>query len=88
MGSSPHLWFCAFKTATFGPKLHVPMDPTPHLCFPACKTAYLAPELVVSMGPSPYQWVLHAKHRDLHQNYKSIWVTAIICGFEHAQQRL
>ena len=39
------------------------------------------------MSPCPYLWLLHAKQRDLHQNDKSIWVPAIICGFVHAKQR-
>ena len=30
MGPSPHLWFCAFKTATLAPKLQVSMGPSPH----------------------------------------------------------
>ena len=33
MGSSPHLWFCAFKTVTLGPKLHVSMGPSTYLWF-------------------------------------------------------
>ena len=47
----------------------------------ACKTATLAPELQVSMGPSPHLWFVHTKQRLLDQNYKSLWVPAIICGF-------
>ena len=43
-GSSPHLWFCALKTATLELKLHVSMCPRPHLWFCACKTACLASE--------------------------------------------
>ena len=33
MGSSPHLWFCACKTATFGPELHVSVGQRPHMWF-------------------------------------------------------
>ena len=46
-----------------------------------CKTATLGRELQVSMGPSPYLRFLHAKQRLLDQNYKSLWVPALICGF-------
>ena len=31
MGSSPHLWFCACKTATLGPELQVSVGPRHHL---------------------------------------------------------
>ena len=33
------------------------------------------------MGPSLHLWILHAKQRLLDQNYKSLWVAALICGF-------
>ena len=33
MGPSSHRWFCAFKTAPLGPKLHVSMGPSPHVWF-------------------------------------------------------
>ena len=57
------------------------MGPRHHLSFCSCNTAWLAPEQFVSMGPSTYLLLLHAKRRDLHQNDKSIWVPALICGF-------
>ena len=57
------------------------MCPRPHPPLCACKTTYLAPELQVSMGPSPHRRFLHAKQRLLDQNYKSLWVPALICGF-------
>ena len=78
--------FVAFacKTATLGPEIQVSMGPRPHLCFFACKTATLAPELQVSIGPSPHLWFVHAKQRLLDQNYKSLWVPAIICSFVHS----
>ena len=47
----------------------------------ACKTAWLASELLVFMDPSPHVWILHAKQRILDQNFKSLWVPALICGF-------
>ena len=53
MGPSPHLRFCAFKTATLAPQLQGSMFPLPHLWFCARKTARLPPKLQVSMGPRP-----------------------------------
>ena len=102
MGPSPHLWFCAFTTATLWPELIVSIGPRPHLSFCACITARLAPEILVSKGPWPqlsfcafkitwlasellvsmsastHLWLLHAKQRLLDQNYKSLWVPALI----------
>ena len=51
---SPHLWFCAFATATLWPELIVSMGPRTHLSFCACKTAWLAPGILVSIGPRPH----------------------------------
>ena len=53
MCPSPHLWFCAFTTATLAPQSQGSMFPLPHLWFCASKTARLAPKLQVSMGPRP-----------------------------------
>ena len=33
------------------------------------------------MCPSPHLWFLHSKQRILDQNFKSLWVPALICGF-------
>ena len=33
------------------------------------------------MCPIPHLWFLHAKQRILDQNFKSLWVPALICGF-------
>ena len=33
------------------------------------------------MCPSPHLWFLHAKQRILDQNFKSLWVPALISGF-------
>ena len=41
----------------------------------------LTPELLVSIGPCPHLWFFHAKQGLLDQNYKSLWVPALICGF-------
>ena len=44
MGSSTHLWLCAFKTANLAPELQVSMCPRPRLWICECKIAFLAPE--------------------------------------------
>ena len=51
------------------------------MSFCAWKTATLAHELLVSMCPCLHLWFLHAKQRILDQNFKSLWVPALICGF-------
>ena len=47
----------------------------------AFKTATLGSELQVSMGPRPHLCFLHSKQLLYHQNCKSLWVPALICGF-------
>ena len=81
MGARPHLWFFAFKIATLAPELQVSMRLIVHLWFCAFKSASFAAEKLVSMDPSPPLWLLHAKLRLYHQNYKSLWVPPLICGF-------
>ena len=76
----------ACKTATLGPELQVSMGPRPHLWFFAFKTATLAPELQVSMGANPHLWFFHAKQQLMDQNYKSLWVPAIMCRFVNVKQ--
>ena len=44
------------------------------------KTATLAPESLVSIVPTPHLLLLYEKQRLLDQNYKSLWVPALICG--------
>ena len=66
------------KTAHLGPELHVPVGSRPHLWFFGFQTAFLASG---SKGPSPHLWFLNAKQRVYDQNYKSLWVPALICGF-------
>ena len=61
MGSSPHMWICAYKTATLELELQVSMGPRHDLSVCACITAGLTSELLVSMGLRPLQWFLHAK---------------------------
>ena len=46
-----------------------------------CKTAAFEAELQVSMCPSSHLWFFHVKQRILDQNFKSLWVPALICGF-------
>ena len=53
------------------------------MSFCACKTATLAPELLVSMCPNPHLSFFHAKQLILDQNFNSLWVPDLICGFEH-----
>ena len=45
------------------------------------QTAPLALELLVSIVPCPHLRFLHANQRPLDQNYKSLWVQALICVF-------
>ena len=53
----------------------------------SCKTATLRPDLQVCMGPRPHLWFLHTQLRILDQNFKSLWVPDLICGFVDAKQR-
>ena len=80
-GSQPLSVVFECKTATFGTELQVSIGPRHDLSFCAWKTATLATQLLVSMCPSPHLWFLHAKQRILDQNFMSLWVPALICGF-------
>ena len=84
MGPSPHLWFCAFTTATLWQELIVSMGHWLHLSFCTCKTAWLVSEILISIGP---RWFLHAKQLLLDQNYKSQSVPGFACWFVNAKQR-
>ena len=57
------------------------MGPRPHLSLCSCKTTRLTSELLVYMGPNFHLWFLHTKLRLYDQNCKSLWVSALICGF-------
>ena len=46
-------------------------------------TATLGPEIQVSMGPRPHLCFFAFKTATAHQNCKSLWVPALICGFMH-----
>ena len=88
MGPSPHLLFFAFTTASLWPELIVSMGPWPYLSLCACKTTRLTSELLVSMGPILRLWFLHAKLRLYDQNYKYLWVPALICCFFRIHNRV
>ena len=63
MGPSPHLLFCACKTATLGLELQDSVDPRPHPCFLHVKQQLLDQNyksLLVS--DLSYRFV-HEKHR-------------------------
>ena len=80
-GTQPSSVVFACKTATFAEELQVSIGPMLRLWFCTFKTATLASELLISMGPSPHLWLLHAKQQLQDQNYKSLCVPTIICGF-------
>ena len=46
-----------------------------------CKTANFGAELQVCMCHSSHLWFLHAQQRTLDQNFKSVRVPDLICGF-------
>ena len=80
-GSQPSCVVFGCNRATFGWEKQVSMSPRHNLSLCACKIAWLAPELLVSMCPNPHLWFLHAKQLILDQNFKYLWVPALICGF-------
>ena len=82
-GSQPSCVVFGCNRATFGQEKQVSMSPRHNLSLCACKIAWLAPELLLSMCSNPHLWFLHAKQRILDQNFKSLWVPDLICGFEH-----
>ena len=66
MGSSPHLWFCACKTATLAYELLVSFGLSPRLCFLHAEQRLLEPNyksLEVPVLSCPF---VHAKQRNLH----------------------
>ena len=65
------------------------MVPRSHLFLVHSKQrAYNQNYYIGSMGPSPHLRFLLEKERLLDQNYKSLWVADITCGFVHSKQRL
>ena len=81
---SPHLWFCACKTAWLASELLVSMGPCPHTWFLDAKQQLLDQNNKSLWVPDLTCHFVHAKPRDLHQNDKSIWVSALLCGSFHA----
>ena len=47
----------------------------------ACKTATFGAKLQVSMDPRPHLWISDGKQPLLDKNNKSLWVSALTCGF-------
>ena len=88
MGSSPHLWFCACKTASLGPELQVSVSPRPHLWICTCKTACLPLESLVSMGPRPHLWICACKTACLPPELQVSMGPSPHLRFLHAKQRL
>ena len=66
---------------TFVPGQQVSMCQRHQLSFCACTTGCLVSEILVSICSRPHLWFLHAKQQVLVQNYQSLWVPGLICGF-------
>ena len=82
-GSQPSRVVFGCKTATYGPEKQVSMDPRHDLSHCECKTTWFASDLLVSMCPNPHLFFFNAIQRIMDQNFKSLWVPDLICGFEH-----
>ena len=87
-GSSSHLWFCAFITATLWPELIVSMGPRPHLSFCAWKTSWLAPELLCLHGLQPSFVVFACKTATLEPEILVSIGPSPHLWFLHTKQRL
>ena len=72
MGSSPHLWFCARKTATLGLELQDSVGPRPHLCFLHVKQRLLDQKNKSLWVPDLTCRFVHGIQRDLQRNDRSI----------------
>ena len=79
-GSQPSSVVFECKTATLGPN-YKSLCPRPRLSICAWKTQWLELKLLVSMRARPHRRFVHAKQHDYHQNYQSLWVPSLICGF-------
>ena len=64
MDSSPHLWFCACKTATLGQELQASVGPRPHLWFFHAKQRLLDQNNKYLWVPDMTCRFVNAKHRD------------------------
>ena len=88
MGSSPHLWFSAFKTATLAPKLQleVPVVPRHHL-WPHIQEC-LAQEQKGYISSSPLVWFCLCKTATLGLECQVSVGPRLHLWFLHAKQRL
>ena len=82
-GSQPSRVVFGSKTATYGPEKQVSMGPRHDLSLCECKTALLASDILVSVSQPLSVFFFNAIQRILEQNFKSLWVPDLICGFEH-----
>ena len=87
-GTKPSRVVFGCKTVTYGQEKQVSIGLRHDLSLCEWKTTLLASDLLVSMGPSPHLWFLHAKHRLLDQNNKSLRVPEKTCRFVHGKQQL
>ena len=79
MGPRPHLSFCACKTAWLAPEILVSMGPRPVvLCIKNNVSSIIISSLYWCQ---PSSALFTCKTVLLGQNYKSLWVPALICGF-------
>ena len=73
MGPSPHLWFCAFTTATLWAEFLVSMCPRTHLSFSACKTMWLASRMTLVYWSQPSSVVLCIQNSDFSFRITSLY---------------
>ena len=64
IGSSPHLWFCACKTAPLGLELQVSVGPRPHLWFLHAKQRLLDQNNKSLWVPDMTCRFVHVQRRD------------------------
>ena len=88
IGPCHHLWFCAFKTATFESELNSLYGSQPSFVAFACKTATLGPELQDSIGPRPQLFFFAFKTATLAPELQVSTGASPHLWFLHAKQRL
>ena len=84
MGPSPHLWFLHAKQRLMEPELQVSMgeSQTSSVGFVHENQRRFWTEWQVSMGSKLHLWFFCMQNSDfMDQNYKSLWVPDLICGF-------
>ena len=81
MGPRPHLWFSACTTACLASELLVSMDSSPPLWFLHAKQRLLDPNSKSLLVPDITCSFVPPMQCDYHQNYMSLWVLALLCGF-------